>query len=67
MGVTCNVICPGLADTSYASEEIRAYNREKSPTGKALSPKMVALTSLYVLVNRTINGAIIPVDEGVVV
>jgi NAD(P)-dependent dehydrogenase (short-subunit alcohol dehydrogenase family) len=66
-GVTCNVICPGLTDTEYADETARAYNRAKSPAGKALSPKMVALTAMYVLSNRSINGAIIPVDEGVVV
>jgi 3-oxoacyl-[acyl-carrier protein] reductase len=67
VGVTCNVICPGLTDTEYADETARAYNRAKSPSGKALSPKMVALTAMYVLANRSINGAIIPVDEGVVV
>lgn len=66
-GVTCNVICPGLTDTEYADEAARAYNQGKSPSGKALSPKMVALTAMYVLANRSINGAIIPVDEGVVV
>jgi NAD(P)-dependent dehydrogenase (short-subunit alcohol dehydrogenase family) len=66
-GVTCNVICPGLTDTDYADDAVRAYNRSKSPAGKALSPKMVALTALYVLANRSINGAIIPVDEGAVV
>ncbi|MDR2783304.1 MAG: SDR family NAD(P)-dependent oxidoreductase [Treponema sp.] len=66
-GVTCNVICPGLTDTEYADETVRAYNRAKSPAGKALSPKMVALTAMYVLANRSINGAVIPVDEGVVV
>ncbi|MDR0707635.1 MAG: SDR family oxidoreductase, partial [Treponema sp.] len=66
-GVTCNVICPGLTDTEYANEAVRAYNRDKSPSGKSLSSKMVALTAMYVLANRSINGAIIPVDEGVVV
>jgi NAD(P)-dependent dehydrogenase (short-subunit alcohol dehydrogenase family) len=67
VGVTCNVICPGLTDTEYADETVRAYNRGRSPAGKALSPKMAALTALYVLANRSINGAIIPVDGGVVV
>ncbi|MDR0557381.1 MAG: SDR family oxidoreductase [Treponema sp.] len=67
VGVTCNVICPGLTDTEYTDETARAYNRAKSPPGKALSPKMVALTAMYVLANRSINGAIIPVDDGIVV
>ncbi len=66
-GVTCNVICPGLTDTEYADASIQAYNRDKSPEGKAISPKAVALTALYVLANRSINGAVIPVDGGVTV
>jgi NAD(P)-dependent dehydrogenase (short-subunit alcohol dehydrogenase family) len=65
-GVTCNIICPGLTDTEYAGETVRAYNKDKSPAGKALSPKSIAITALYVLANRSINGAVIPVDAGAV-
>jgi 3-oxoacyl-[acyl-carrier protein] reductase len=63
-GITCNVICPGLTDTEYLDEEARAYNRERSPLGKALSPAEIALAALGILENPGINGAVIPVDQG---
>jgi 3-oxoacyl-[acyl-carrier protein] reductase len=63
-GVTCNVICPGLTDTEYLDEEARAYNRERSPLGKALSPAEIALGALGILENPAINGAVVPVDQG---
>jgi NAD(P)-dependent dehydrogenase (short-subunit alcohol dehydrogenase family) len=63
-GVTCNVICPGLTDTEYADEAVRAYNRERSPGGKALSPDELAAFALHILEHPQVNGAIIPVDRG---
>jgi NAD(P)-dependent dehydrogenase (short-subunit alcohol dehydrogenase family) len=63
-GITCNVICPGLTDTEYLDEEARAYNRERSPSGKALSPAEIALGALGILENPAINGAVVPVDQG---
>ncbi|MDR1901710.1 MAG: SDR family NAD(P)-dependent oxidoreductase [Treponema sp.] len=63
-GVTCNVICPGLTDTEYTDGEARAYNRRLSPGGKALNPEDSARMALAVLENEHVNGAIIPVDEG---
>jgi NAD(P)-dependent dehydrogenase (short-subunit alcohol dehydrogenase family) len=63
-GITCNVICPGLTDTGYLDEEARAYNRERSPLGKALSPAEIALGAMWVLENPGINGAVVPVDQG---
>jgi 3-oxoacyl-[acyl-carrier protein] reductase len=63
-GITCNVICPGLTDTEYLDEEARAYNRERSPSGKALSPAEIALAALAILENPSINGAVVPVDQG---
>ena len=62
--VTCNVVCPGLTDTEYTSLELRRYNRLKSPSGQALSAKQVALAALAIISNPAINGAIVPVDEG---
>ena len=62
--ITCNVVCPGLTDTEYSSEELRQYNREKSPGGQALSAKEVALAAFAVISNPRINGAIISVDNG---
>ena len=65
-GVTCNVVCPGLTDTEYTGEDLRLYNREKSPGGGPLSPEQVARAALAVLENPGLNGAVIPVDQGVV-
>ena len=64
LGVTCNVICPGLTDTEYTGEALLRYNREKSPGGKPLKPEQIAKAALDVLENPGINGAIIPVDQG---
>ncbi|MDR2095387.1 MAG: SDR family NAD(P)-dependent oxidoreductase [Treponema sp.] len=65
-GVTCNVICPGLTDTEYTDEGTKAYNRRLSPGGKALDPADSARMAFAVLENERINGAVIPVDAGVV-
>ena len=65
-GVTCNMICPGLTDTEYAGEEQRRYNREKSPAGRPLSAEEIARSALDILGNPGLNGAIIPVDQGLV-
>ena len=65
-GVTCNVLCPGLTDTEYTSEALRQYNREKSPGGKPLSTAELARSALAILENPRINGAVLPVDQGIV-
>jgi 3-oxoacyl-[acyl-carrier protein] reductase len=65
-GITCNVICPGLTDTEYLDENKRAYNRERSPCGRALSPAEIALGALGILENPGINGAVVPIDQGLV-
>ena len=64
-GVTCNVLCPGLTDTEYTPEDQRRYNREKSPGGRPLSPESIARTALAILENPSLNGAVIPVDQGI--
>ena len=64
--VTCNVICPGLTDTEYVKEDQRRYNREKSPGGKPLGAEEVARAALGVLENPCINGAILSVDQGII-
>ena len=65
-GITCNVLCPGLTDTEYTPDALALYNREKSPVGKPLTPKDIAHIALAVLENPAINGAILPVDAGIV-
>jgi len=65
-GVTCNVVCPGLTDTEYTGEELLRYNREKSPGGKPLQAEQIARSALTILENPAFNGAVIPVDQGIV-
>ncbi|MDR2510790.1 MAG: SDR family NAD(P)-dependent oxidoreductase [Spirochaetaceae bacterium] len=63
-GVTCNLLCPGLTDTEYLDEAARRYNREHSPTGRPLTPEEVAAFALEILANPNLNGAILPLDNG---
>ena len=63
-GVSCNVICPGLTDTEYLCPSERAYSREMSPGGKAITAREIADCALGILENPVINGAIIPADSG---
>jgi NAD(P)-dependent dehydrogenase (short-subunit alcohol dehydrogenase family) len=65
-GVSCNVVCPGLTDTEYLDPAARDYNRERSPGGKALEPEEIARLGLALLENPPVNGAIVPVDRGLV-
>jgi 3-oxoacyl-[acyl-carrier protein] reductase len=62
--VTCNMICPGLTDTEYCSEEDKNYNRRHSPAG-TLKSEDIAGFALEILKNSGINGAIVPVDKGI--
>ncbi|MDR2662166.1 MAG: SDR family NAD(P)-dependent oxidoreductase [Treponema sp.] len=66
-GVTCNVVCPGLTDTEYTGEKEQTYHREKNPRGKGLSPGDIAAVALRLLESPVVNGAVIPLDGGVVV
>ena len=63
--VTCNVLCPGLTDTEYTTEELRQYYREKCPDGRSLIPEQVASAALAIISNPCINGAVISADAGV--
>ena len=65
-GVTCNVLCPGLTDTEYTTGELLRYNSEKSPGGKPLKPEQLAITALNILEDASLNGAVIPADQGIV-
>jgi len=64
--ITCNVLCPGLTDTEYTTEELRRYNREKSPSRRPLNAKEIASAALAVISDSCVNGAVIPVDGGLV-
>jgi NAD(P)-dependent dehydrogenase (short-subunit alcohol dehydrogenase family) len=63
-GITCNVVCPGLTDTEYTSEEEQEFNRKKSG-GKVLVPKEIARVAFEILENPALNGTVIPVDRGI--
>jgi NAD(P)-dependent dehydrogenase (short-subunit alcohol dehydrogenase family) len=63
-GITCNVVCPGLTDTEYTSQEDREFNRKKSG-GKVLVPEEIARVAFEILENPVLNGAVIPVDGGI--
>jgi len=64
--VTCNVVCPGLTDTEYTTEELRQYNLSRSPGGQPMSPKEVAQAALAIISNPGISGSVIPVDRGLI-
>ena len=63
-GVSCNVICPGLTATEYSSSSELSFYREKSPEGRVLTAGDIAHSALLILEDQNINGAIIPVDNG---
>lgn len=65
-GVTCNVLCPGLVDTEYTGEDARSYNRGHYPGRKGPSTLDIARAGIAMLTQPQMNGAIIPVDGGVV-
>jgi len=65
-GISCNVLCPGLTETEYTQEEQKLYNLEKSPGGKPLNPRQIAIAALAILENPCINGAVVTADQGLV-
>jgi NAD(P)-dependent dehydrogenase (short-subunit alcohol dehydrogenase family) len=63
-GVTCNVVCPGLADTEYLDGNARAYARDRAPGGRLVSGDEVAAAAFALLSNPSVNGAVVSVDGG---
>jgi NAD(P)-dependent dehydrogenase (short-subunit alcohol dehydrogenase family) len=63
-GVTCNLICPGLADTEYLDEPSRAYARERAPGGRLVQGAEIAAAAYAIIANPSINGTIVGVDDG---
>jgi 3-oxoacyl-[acyl-carrier protein] reductase len=62
--VTCNVVCPGLTNTEYCTEEMLQYNKGKSPGGQPLDVNQVASAALAILSTSCINGTVIRADGG---
>ena len=63
-GVACNVICPGLTDTEYRDTNSSAYNTLLSPGGSQIAAHEIAAAAWAILTAPRLNGAIIPVDDG---
>jgi NAD(P)-dependent dehydrogenase (short-subunit alcohol dehydrogenase family) len=66
LGVSCNVLCPGLTDTEYLDEGAKAYNRAHYPGLPGPSPRELARAGVEIMAHPRLNGAIIPVDGGVI-
>jgi NAD(P)-dependent dehydrogenase (short-subunit alcohol dehydrogenase family) len=65
-GVTCNVICPGLVDTEYSSEKARVYNQRHYSGQERPRPLEIARAGIEIMAHSQLNGAIIPIDGGVI-
>ncbi len=63
-GVTCNVLCPGLAETEYLDGPARAYARSRAPGGRLVQGSAIAAAAFALLSNPSINGAVVGVDDG---
>ena len=71
-GVRINAVAPALTDTDMASfvtgsEEMMAMMRNRMPLGRAARPEEIAAPIAFLLSDDAsfINGAILPVDGGV--
>ncbi|MCA1951128.1 MAG: SDR family NAD(P)-dependent oxidoreductase [Treponema sp.] len=67
VNVTCNVICPGMIDTEYLTEQDRSYAREKAPGGTLITSETIANMAVEILKQPHLNGALIPIDNGLVI
>jgi NAD(P)-dependent dehydrogenase (short-subunit alcohol dehydrogenase family) len=63
-GVTCNLVCPGLADTEYLDAAARAYALAKAPGGRLLAPEDLAEAGFQLLANPALNGSVLAADGG---
>lgn len=69
-GIRCNVICPGLIETSMSSRvqsdpRIRARLPDLQPlTGAFGKPEDVAAAALYLATSPFVTGAVLTVDGG---
>ncbi|MDR1177267.1 MAG: SDR family NAD(P)-dependent oxidoreductase [Spirochaetaceae bacterium] len=65
-GVSCNVLCPGLTDTEYSGEEAKAYNKAHYPGVPGPGPGEIARAGVALMTHPGLNGAVIPIDGGVI-
>ena len=64
-GITCNVICPGLAETEYNNAAVQEYNAKKRGKRPPLLPQDIAEAACALIENSAVNGAVVRVDQGV--
>jgi NAD(P)-dependent dehydrogenase (short-subunit alcohol dehydrogenase family) len=64
--VCVNALCPGFVDTEYYSEHEREKARQSAPGLRMLDPEEVARAAVHLLSpeNRSISGAVVPIDGG---
>ncbi len=62
-GITCNALCPGLAETEYLDGEVLKALERKNPDGKAVTREEIARAAMFLLENSACNGVILPVDK----
>lgn len=64
--ICVNALCPGYVDTEYYSESDRNRARRRAPGGRMLEPSEVAEAAGFLLSpsNRSLTGAVIPLDGG---
>ena len=63
-GITCNGILPGLTETEYQSPKLLATLAKKNPSGKIISPEIIATAAINLLLTKEINGALLNIDDG---
>jgi NAD(P)-dependent dehydrogenase (short-subunit alcohol dehydrogenase family) len=64
--IRVNAICPGYVDTEYYSDGDRANALKSAPGARMLDAEEVAEMAAYLLrpENRSISGAVVPMDGG---
>lgn len=63
-GITCNGILPGSTETEYQSPELLATLAKKNPSGKIISPEIIATAAMNLLFTKEVNGALLNIDDG---
>ena len=63
-GITCNGILPGLTETEYQSPKLLATLAKKNPSGKIISPEIIATAAINLLLTKEVNGALLNIDDG---
>jgi 3-oxoacyl-[acyl-carrier protein] reductase len=65
-GVGCVLVCPGLVDTEYLSEEDRTALRRHAPAGRLISPAELAAAAVGLIAADpcVASGSVVSLDGG---